>query len=131
MEAASPLPRAERILLVDDDPDIARFVQVNLQAAGFGDVVLAHAGEEALARVDETHFDLIITGVVMPKLSGHELVRELRRRPDTAETPIMYLTARAEPEHVAEGYAAGANDYMFKPFDPRELVDHVRRLLEA
>ncbi len=123
------LPRTERILLVDDDPDIARFVQVNLQAAGFTDVVIAGDGEEALAHVEATRFDLVITGVGMPKLSGHELVRRLRRRPDTAETPIMYLTARSEPEHVAEGYAAGANDYMFKPFDPRELLDHVRALL--
>jgi len=79
--------------------------------------------------VDEARFDLIITGVVMSRMTGHELVRELRGRPDTARTPIMYLTARSEPEHVAEGYAAGANDYMVKPFDPIELVAHVRALL--
>jgi DNA-binding response OmpR family regulator len=85
---------------------------------------------EALARVDEARFDLIITGVGMPTMSGHELVCELRGRPDTTKTPNMYLTARSEPEHVAEGYAAGANDYMVKPFDPIELVAHVRALLD-
>lgn len=122
-------PRAERILLVDDDPDVARFVQVNLESDGFGSVVIAGDGEEALARVDETRFDLIITGVMMPRMLGYDLVRRLRERPDTATTPIMFLTARSEPEHVAEGYAAGADDYMTKPFDPRELLDHVRALL--
>jgi len=125
-----PPPRPKRILLVEDDPDIARFVQVLLEDEGVADIVLAAEPIEALARVDEARFDLIITGVGMPTMSGHELVRELRGRPDTTRTPIIYLTARSEPEHVAEGYAAGANDYMVKPFDPIELVAHVRALLD-
>jgi DNA-binding response OmpR family regulator len=122
--------RSERILVVDDDPDIARFVQVNLVGNGpFADVVIAGDGEEALRCVEDEPFELIITGVVMPKIDGYELVRRLRERSDTAETPIMFLTARSSPEHVAEGYAAGADDYMIEPFDPVELLAHVRALL--
>jgi len=87
--------RSERILIVEDDADIARFVQVNLVNNGpFADVVIAGDPMEALERVEHEHFDLIITGVVMPKMTGYDLVRRLRERPDTADTPIMFLTAR-------------------------------------
>lgn len=120
---------SERILLVEDDTDIARFIQASLRAGGSPHVVIIDDPTEVVERLDESRFDLIISKVMLRTIDGYDLVRILRARSDTAETPIMFLTARSRPEDVAEGYAAGANDYMTKPFDPVELIEHVRALL--
>ena len=116
------------ILVVDDDPDIARFVEVNLRSAGF-DVVVAPDGEEALVKADEIRPDLVLLDVMMPRIDGFEVAQRLRRNPRTANTCIIMLTAKAQSSDKVLGLTAGADDYIIKPFDPVELLARVKGTL--
>jgi diguanylate cyclase (GGDEF)-like protein len=119
---------AEMILVVDDDPDIARFVEVNLRSAGY-DVAVASDGEEALIRATEVHPDLVLLDVMMPRIDGFEVAQRLRRNPHTANTSIIMLTAKALSTDKVLGLTAGADDYIIKPFDPIELLARVKGTL--
>lgn len=116
------------ILVVDDDPDIARFVEVNLRSAGY-DVNVASDGEEALQRATEIHPDLVLLDVMMPRIDGFEVAQRLRRNPHTASTSIIMLTAKALSTDKVLGLTAGADDYIIKPFDPIELLARVKGTL--
>jgi diguanylate cyclase (GGDEF)-like protein len=118
----------EMILVVDDDPDIARFVEVNLRSAGF-DVAVATDGEEALRRADEIRPDLVLLDVMMPRVDGFEVAQRLRRNTRTANTCIIMLTAKAQSSDKVLGLTAGADDYIIKPFDPIELLARVKTTL--
>src|SRR5437588_12212987 len=118
----------EMILVVDDDPDIARFVEVNLRSAGF-DVVVATDGEEALHRAEEIRPDLVLLDVMMPRVDGFEVGQRLRRNTRTANTCIIMLTAKAQSSDKVLGLTAGADDYIIKPFDPIELLARVKTTL--
>ena len=118
----------EMILVVDDDPDIARFVEVNLRSAGF-DVVVATDGEEALHRAEEIRPDLVLLDVMMPRIDGFEVAQRLRRNTRTANTCIIMLTAKAQSSDKVLGLTAGADDYIIKPFDPIELLARVKTTL--
>ena len=119
---------AEVILVVDDDPDIARFVEVNLRSAGY-DVAVAGDGEEALERATELRPDLVLLDVMMPRLDGLEVAQRLRRSPSTANASIIMLTAKALSADKVTGLQAGADDYIIKPFDPIELLARVKGTL--
>jgi diguanylate cyclase (GGDEF)-like protein len=119
---------AETILVVDDDPDIARFVEVNLRSAGY-DVAVAGDGEEALGRAMELRPDLVLLDVMMPRIDGFEVAQRLRRNPQTANTSIIMLTAKALSTDKVLGLTAGADDYIIKPFDPIELLARVKGTL--
>ncbi|HXF56591.1 MAG TPA: response regulator [Actinomycetota bacterium] len=119
---------AERILVVDDDPDVARFVEVNLRSAGY-DVDLASDGEEALRKAVEVVPDLVLLDVMMPRMDGFEVARRLRRDPRTSMCTIIMLTAKALASDKVVGLAAGADDYIIKPFDPVELLARVKGTL--
>ncbi|CAN5880357.1 hypothetical protein BH23ACT8_BH23ACT8_07730 [soil metagenome] len=119
---------AETILVADNEPDILRFVEVNLRLAGFS-VLLAKDGEEALQRAVDERPDLVLLDVMMPGLDGFEVCRQLRANPRTSGVPVMFLTARALTSDKVDGLAAGADDYVLKPFDPVELVARVRTTL--
>jgi diguanylate cyclase (GGDEF)-like protein len=119
---------AEMILVVDDDPDIARFVEVNLRSAGF-DVSVATDGEEALRRAEEIRPDLVLLDVMMPRVDGFEVAQRLRRNTRTANTCIIMLTAKAQSTDKVLGLTAGADDYIIKPFDPIELLARVKTTL--
>lgn len=114
------LDRSASILIVDDDVDIARFIEVNMRTDGW-DVTKAEDGIEARSRVDDSNFDVIMTGVMMPRMDGLTLVQELRRRADTRATPIVICTARSRAQDIIQGIASGADDHVIKPFDPVEL----------
>jgi diguanylate cyclase (GGDEF)-like protein len=116
------------ILVVDDDPDIARFVEVNLQLHGF-EVLVAHDGEQALELVQDRKPDLAVVDVRMPRVDGLELTRRLRADPMTAALPIILLTAKGLSVDKVVGLTAGADDYIVKPFDTSELVARVRSTL--
>jgi len=119
---------AEVVLVVDDDPDIVRFVAVNLKLQGFG-VITATGSEEAIAAVEEYRPDLLLIDLSMPGMDGIELTRQLRADPMTTALPIIMLTARASVADKVLGLTAGADDYLVKPFDTLELVARVRSTL--
>lgn len=118
------------VLVVDDDPVILKLLEVNFEMEGFT-VLVARDGEEGIevARADQP--DLIVSDIMMPKVSGLELVTALKSDPSTSEIPIILLSAKAQNADVRSGLDAGADDYVTKPFEPLDLVDRVNRLLEA
>jgi two-component system phosphate regulon response regulator PhoB len=116
------------ILLVEDDPDIRYLVSYKLVRAGFA-VHEAADGPAALTEARREIPDLVILDVRMPGMSGLEVCRELRAAPGTARVPIIMLTARARTQDLEQAYAAGATDYVVKPFNLRELVERVETLL--
>jgi diguanylate cyclase (GGDEF)-like protein len=118
----------EVILVVDDDPDVARFIEVNLRAAGY-EVHVASDGEEALAQAVEIRPDLILLDVMMPKLDGFEVAQRLRRDARTSSSSIIMLTAKALSSDKVLGLSSGADDYIIKPFDPVELLARVKGTL--
>jgi diguanylate cyclase (GGDEF)-like protein len=125
---APPAPPPEVILVADDDRDLARFVEKNLQSYGFT-VLLAHDGEEALEVVTRSKPDLAVVDAWMPGLDGLELTRRLRADPMTAALPIIMLASTGLPVDKVVGLTAGADDYLTKPFDTAELVARVRSTL--
>ena len=119
---------SDRLLVVDDDPDIARFIEVNLRTHGF-EVHLASDGVEALEKAQEIRPDLVLVDVMMPRMDGFQVVDRLRSDPRTANTSIIMLTAKALTADKVLGITAGADDYIIKPFDPVELVARVKGTL--
>ncbi len=118
-----------RILVVDDEEDLVDLVAYNLEAAGF-ETARALTGHEALRAAAEVRPDLVVLDVMLPDLQGFEVLRILRSRDATREVPVILLTARGgEPDRLA-GFELGADDYVVKPFSPRELVARVRAVLK-
>lgn len=116
------------VLVADDDEDILQLLSFRLERAGY-EIVQARDGDEALRLALELVPALAVLDVTMPGLDGFEVTRELRRNAATSTTPVILLTARAQATDVARGMAAGADDYVRKPFDARDLADRVDRLL--
>ncbi len=116
------------VLVADDDEDILSLVAVLLELDGY-EVVKARSGDEALRLVLELGPALAVLDVSMPGLDGYEVTRALRRLAGTSSMPIILLTARAQQSDIARGIAAGADDYVRKPFDARNLRERVKRLL--
>jgi DNA-binding response OmpR family regulator len=116
------------VLLADDDEDILQLLSFRLERAGYA-VVLARDGKEALRLALDLRPAVAILDVMMPELDGFDVTRELRRNAATSTTPVILLTARAQASDIARGMAAGADDYVRKPFDARDLSDRVERLL--
>jgi two-component system phosphate regulon response regulator PhoB len=117
-----------KILLVEDDASLVELVTYNLEKEGF-DVVRTGDGEEALTLAEEEKPDLVILDWMIANLSGIEVCRRLRRAPATANLPIVMLTARGDEADRIRGLETGADDYMTKPFSPRELVARIRAVL--
>lgn len=117
-----------RILVVEDDVHIAELVRYNLEQEGF-DVTHCGDGEEALLRAEEDTPDLIVLDWMLPHVSGIEVCRQLRRRSATLSIPIIVLTARTEEADRIRGLETGADDYMTKPFSPRELIARINAVL--
>lgn len=125
-----PLPRssprdAKRILVVDDEPRMIGFIRMNLELENF-QVIEAHSGLEALEMIRTQLPDLVLLDVMMPKLDGYETLRMLR---EFSTIPVIMLTAKGEEEDIVHGLELGADDYIPKPFSPRELSSRVRAVL--
>ena len=116
------------VLVVDDDPVIVRLLEVNFEMEGFT-VRMAGDGQEGLDVARAEHPDVVVSDVMMPKLSGIELVSGLKADASTASIPVILLSAKAQASDIRAGLAAGADDYVTKPFEPLELVDKVLKLL--
>ncbi len=118
-----------KILVVDDEPEAVELVRFNLEQAGF-DVVAAADGAEALKRARSTVPSLILLDLMLPEIDGLEVCKMLRRDPATAALPIIMVTAKAAEIDRILGLELGADDYVTKPFSPRELVLRVKRILQ-
>jgi DNA-binding response OmpR family regulator len=129
MSDATPAAREQPVILAaDDDEDLLQLVAFRLGRAGYT-VLQARDGEEALALALSELPDLGVFDVMMPKLDGFELTRRLRAEEATTRMPIILLTARSQDTDVSEGFDAGADDYLRKPFSPQELTRRVQAML--
>ena len=118
----------KRLLIVDDEPNLLRAVAACLKAENY-EVSTARSGREALVHLAESVPDLIVSDIRMPGMDGYQLVRQLRGSPRTALVPIIFLTAKDETTDRIEGFRAGIDAYLTKPFEPEELIAVVNGIL--
>jgi DNA-binding response OmpR family regulator len=118
------------VLVAEDDPDIRGLVVLKLEQAGF-DVWAFGDGASALTRARAEPPDIAVLDVATPGMSGVDVCRQLRTHEETLETAVILLTGPGRSGDVMRGLAAGADDYVLKPFSPRDLVDRVRALLSV
>jgi two-component system, OmpR family, alkaline phosphatase synthesis response regulator PhoP len=121
-------PMSEKILVVDDEKDLVDLVCYNLEKAGFR-AVRAYDGEAALRKAQAEGPDAVVLDLMLPLLDGWGVLKRLRAEPRSAKLPVLMLTARGEETDKVLGLELGADDYLTKPFSPRELVARVRALL--
>jgi DNA-binding response OmpR family regulator len=126
--ARYPSQMARTVLVVDDDPVILRLLEVNFEMEGFA-VIGAVDGITALELARSAQPDVIVSDVMMPRMTGLEMVSELRADDSICHIPVLLLSAKAQVGDVRAGLAAGADDYVTKPFEPLELVERVAQLL--
>ncbi len=118
----------KKILVADDEPDVLHLVTLNLKNAGFN-VIKAEDGLKALTKAREMQPALIVLDLMLPEMSGLEVCKVLKKDPATAQIPIIMLTAKAEEVDRIVGLELGADDYLTKPFSPRELVLRVKSVM--
>lgn len=118
----------QKILVVEDEPDISKLVSYNLAQERFK-VLTAEDGEQALKVIQREKPNLVVLDLMLPGLSGMDVCKILRDRPETAKLPILMLTAKASETDRVVGLEMGADDYLAKPFSPREMVARVRAIL--
>src|SRR5512136_3099086 len=119
---------AEKILIVDDDLDTLRLVGLMLQHQGYR-INAASSGIQAISFSQTDRPDLILLDIMMPEMDGYEVARKLRSDPNTSNIPIIMFTAKSQVDDKVAGYEAGADDYLTKPTQPRELFAHVKAVL--
>lgn len=118
----------KRILAVDDSASMRQMVSFTLEKAGY-EVIEATDGEDALAKLDGHHLDMVITDLNMPRLNGIELVRRVRAMPKHRFVPIIMLTTEASSDNKALGKSAGATGWLVKPFKPAQLIAVVEKVM--
>ncbi len=123
-----PGDSSKLILVADDDEDILNLVSFRLQQAGY-EVVQARNGAEAVQIAGERRPALCVFDVQMPEMTGYDAIEALRADAELKATPVILLTASVQERDMARGFEVGADDYMRKPFDPRELQSRIESLL--
>lgn len=118
-----------KILVAEDERDIRELIDFTLRFADF-EVVLTQNGLEAVERAAEVDPDLILMDVRMPKMTGYEACRELKKDPATADIPVAFLSAKGQETEIEEGLNSGALEYIVKPFAPDDLIDQVKEILQ-
>jgi len=118
----------EKILIVDDEKDIVKMLDYNLKKEGFR-TVAASDGEEALDKAAREHPDLILLDLMLPEVDGLEVCKALKKEPKTAAIPVIMLTAKTQETDKIVGLELGADDYVTKPFSPRELLARIKAIL--
>ncbi|THB69893.1 MAG: DNA-binding response regulator [Desulfovibrio sp.] len=118
----------ETVLVVEDDEDILQLLAFTLESAGYG-VLLARDGYEGVATARRSRPDLVVLDIMLPSIDGFEVCKELKRNPETLSIPVIMLTARGEEVDRIVGLELGADDYVVKPFSPREVVLRIKALL--
>lgn len=124
------MPKKHKILVVDDQKHIVRLVQITLEKAGY-EVIPAYDGVEALELVEKDPPDLIVLDVMMPRMDGFEVLQRLQADPRFQRIPVVMLTAKAQDADIWRGWASGVSSYLVKPFNPRELLTFVQRILQS
>ena len=119
----------KRILVVDDEIYIVHILEFSLMMEGYT-VLTASNGEDALKVIDQDQPDLVVLDIMMPKLDGYEVCRRLREDERFQSLPVILLSAKGRPVDRETGLAAGADDYITKPFSPRKLLEKIRELLD-
>ncbi len=117
-----------RILYVEDEPDIRAVAQMALEAVGGFVVVACASGSEALAAAPNANADLLLLDVMMPGMDGPSTLKALRDMPATANTPVIFMTAKVQATEIAQYRELGAIDVIHKPFDPMELSAQIQRI---
>ena len=120
----------KRILFVEDEDEIRTVAKMALEAVGGFEVVACASGPEAIAAAPQANADLLLLDVMMPGMDGPATLEALRRIPATAQTPVIFMTAKVQPGEVAQYMALGALGVVPKPFSPMEVSDEIRRLWE-
>lgn len=118
------------ILIVDDEPNIVMSLEFLMRKSQYN-VSIARNGTEALEAISHTAFDVVLLDIMMPDVDGYEVCRQLRLRPDRANTKVIFLSAKSREADIAKGYEVGADLYMAKPFGTRQLMEKVRELVNA
>ena len=118
-----------RILVVDDEPDILNLLEYNLKRSGF-QAILAKDGPEAIEAARANRPDLVLLDIMLPDMEGTEVLRRLKSVEATASIPVIMLTAKGEEVDKIVGFELGAEDYITKPFSPRELILRVKAVLK-
>jgi two-component system phosphate regulon response regulator PhoB len=120
--------KSDKIILIEDDPDVLDLVRYNLNKAGFS-VTVARDGLDGLKAVRTAGADLVVLDLMLPEMRGEDVCRELKSDPATARIPVIMLTAKAQADDRIAGLELGADDYVTKPFSPRELILRIEGLL--
>lgn len=121
----------QRILYVEDEPDIQTIAQIALESIGGFTVETCSSGLEAIDKATDFAPDLILLDVMMPNMDGPATFQELRKLPNTAKTPAIFMTARVQPDEVDRYIESGAVGVIAKPFDPVTLSDQIRAIVDG
>ena len=119
---------AAKVVVIEDEPDILELIEYNLRREGF-DVATAASGRSGLAAIEREKPDIVLLDLLLPGLDGLDVCRRLRAVESTRDLPVIMVTARGEESDVVLGLGVGADDYIHKPFSPRELIARVRAVL--
>lgn len=128
LEKKRVLSKTERIVVIEDEDDILEVIAYNLKREGY-DVVTSTSGEDGLEKIERNAPQLVILDLMLPEIDGIELCRKLKADPLTQAIPVIMVTAKGEESDVVLGLGVGADDYITKPFSPREMVARVRAVL--
>lgn len=118
----------KRVLVVEDDERVRRVEGLILSSAQL-EIEEAKGGQEALDRLDQGKYDLVVLDLMMPEVDGMQVLKSIRSKPETEGLPVIVVTAKNSDREILEGFQSGANYYITKPFEPRELVDSVELIL--
>ncbi|MDJ0755656.1 MAG: response regulator [Ardenticatenaceae bacterium] len=117
-----------KILIAEDEPDIRELIELSLGYGGY-EVAAARDGQEAVEMALTDSYDLIMMDVRMPRMTGYEACRALKKRPEFSDIPIVFVSAKGQDKDIKEGMAAGATAYIVKPFEPEQLLQKVKEIL--
>lgn len=119
-----------KVMAVDDEPDIVKILKISLELANY-EVLEAYSGEECLEKLDKGPKPaLVLLDIMMPGLSGYEACEKIRKDPKYNDMKVVMLTAKGQKGDAEEGLKMGADDYIIKPFDPYELIEQVKEIME-
>ena len=120
---------AKKILVVDDEPGILSMVESTLTRQGYK-VTTSADGKDGLDKIYANKFDIVILDIMMPYLDGFEVLQAMKRKPETRNIPVIFLTAKNNDMDIFKGWQAGVNCYLIKPFNPTELIKYVKSNLK-